>query len=191
MRFYRFMTKNLYFLPAKDLFGDTLQSQDIPSSPETPVLLPDLSLLFPLSVPDPAPLPFRPATIPERKRGGSFSRYSGCFARFFEQVPGRKVQAALRPVPELKWSAARKIALARDLHRCRRCDTREPGLLTVHHVFPRGLGGGNEPGNLVTLCESCHQALCRQCSRPAPARVSMGETAAAVRESLLVPAGPD
>jgi hypothetical protein len=118
-------------------------------------------------------------------------RYAGCFARFFDQLPARKVRAAILPVTELKWSAARKIALARDLYRCRRCSSREPALLTVHHVFPRGLGGGNEPGNLVTLCESCHQTLCRHCSRPAAFRVSMGESAAAVRESLMVPAGPD
>ena len=53
--------------------------------------------------------------------------------------------------------------LARDGHRCQR---REKGIhhsakLHVHHIVHRSQGGTDAPGNLITLCESCHQALHR------------------------------
>ena len=176
------------------LSGDTLQSRCITSFPKNSVPLPDLSLLFALHPHETRvclPLMLPDGVSPEKRTRPGSARYTGCFARFFEQLPARRLANAIRPVPELKWSAARKIALARDLYRCRHCGTADAELLTVHHVFPRGLGGGNEPGNLVTLCESCHQTLCRHCSRPSPARISMGETVAQVREVAGVPAGPD
>jgi hypothetical protein len=44
-------------------------------------------------------------------------------------------------------------------------------LLTVHHFWPRGTGGGNELENLVTLCEKCHQNICSTCTRAKIARV--------------------
>lgn len=68
----------------------------------------------------------------------------------------------------LKWSEARRIALHRDKS-CRNCasDT----LLTVHHIWPRGLGGTHQIANLVTLCEACHQHICSRCSRDTSARV--------------------
>ena len=68
----------------------------------------------------------------------------------------------------LKWSEARRMALRRD-KTCRICDS--DTLLTVHHMWPRGLDGGHEIENLVTLCESCHQHLCTTCSRSEEARV--------------------
>ncbi|NTV01054.1 MAG: hypothetical protein HGA55_08050, partial [Methanoregulaceae archaeon] len=118
-----------------------MQSWDItPPSPENSVPLPDLALLFALPPPPSATqgAPFLPVpgTLPERKRPAGFSRYAGCFARFFDQLPARKTKTGLAPGQELKWSVARKIALARDLYRCRRCSTPVPGLLTDHHVFP-------------------------------------------------------
>jgi len=73
----------------------------------------------------------------------------------------------LRTKP-LKWSEARRMALQRD-KTCRICDSGT--LLTVHHMWPRGLDGGHEIENLVTLCESCHQHLCTTCSRSVEARV--------------------
>lgn len=44
--------------------------------------------------------------------------------------------------------------LARDELRCQRCGAEEG--LTVDHIYPRSKGGGNEPENLQTLCQSCN-----------------------------------
>ena len=53
----------------------------------------------------------------------------------------------------------REFVLNRDLHTCKICggssgDTR----LNVHHLESRKTGG-NSPGNLITLCETCHHQL--------------------------------
>ena len=76
--------------------------------------------------------------------------------------------AATQKGKPLKWSEARRAAIQRDKS-CRRCD--EGDNLTVHHFHPRGIGGGNDLNNLVTLCQKCHQNICSGCSRVAPARV--------------------
>jgi len=68
----------------------------------------------------------------------------------------------------LKWSEARRMALQRD-KTCRICNS--DTLLTVHHLWPRGLGGEHGIENLVTLCEPCHQHLCFSCSRAEAARI--------------------
>lgn len=31
------------------------------------------------------------------------------------------------------------------------------GELEIHHIVPVSVGGGDEPGNLVTLCKQCHK----------------------------------
>lgn len=147
-------------------------------APET-VSLPDLSLFF--SKPFPAHERFRHRT------GGDLTRATlhawPNFTRFFEEFPVRRRRYEFQSIPgrDLKWSEARKIALARDCFCCQRCGSRERGMLTVHHIYPRGLGGGNEPGNLVTLCETCHQRLCRHCSRPEDLRVPLGESSLAAQ----------
>jgi hypothetical protein len=47
--------------------------------------------------------------------------------------------------------------LKRDGHRCRYCGASAPDVpLTVDHVIPRSLGGGNEPSNLATACSDCN-----------------------------------
>ena len=68
----------------------------------------------------------------------------------------------------LKWSEARRAAIQRD-GSCRKCSSTD--LLTVHHFWPRGTGGGNELTNLFTLCEKCHQNICSTCTRAETARV--------------------
>lgn len=48
--------------------------------------------------------------------------------------------------------------LARDNYTCQECGDQhgsEQGLC-VHHIIPRSRGGSDDPGNLVTLCETCH-----------------------------------
>src|SRR5688500_4088493 len=47
--------------------------------------------------------------------------------------------------------------LRRDAHTCRYCGARSPDVqLTVDHVIPRVLGGGDDPSNLVTACRDCN-----------------------------------
>lgn len=47
--------------------------------------------------------------------------------------------------------------LRRDKHTCRYCGASAPDVkLTVDHVMPQALGGGDEPANLVTACEPCN-----------------------------------
>lgn len=47
--------------------------------------------------------------------------------------------------------------LRRDGHTCRYCGAQAPDVvLTVDHVIPTALGGGDEPTNLVTACRDCN-----------------------------------
>lgn len=47
--------------------------------------------------------------------------------------------------------------LRRDGHACRYCGATAPDVaLTVDHVIPTTLGGGDEPANLVTACQPCN-----------------------------------
>jgi hypothetical protein len=47
--------------------------------------------------------------------------------------------------------------MRRDKHTCRYCGASAPDVkLTVDHVVPRALGGGDEPANLVTACKDCN-----------------------------------
>lgn len=45
--------------------------------------------------------------------------------------------------------------LKRDNYTCRYCRTTD-GTLTVDHVTPAALGGGDEPSNLVACCKDCN-----------------------------------
>jgi 5-methylcytosine-specific restriction endonuclease McrA len=51
----------------------------------------------------------------------------------------------------------RREVLARDKHRCRAPGCGRTRFLEVHHITPRSAGGGNQRGNLLTLCGSCHR----------------------------------
>lgn len=47
--------------------------------------------------------------------------------------------------------------LRRDGHTCRYCGAKAPDVaLTVDHVTPTALGGGDDPSNLVTACQPCN-----------------------------------
>jgi hypothetical protein len=47
--------------------------------------------------------------------------------------------------------------LKRDQHTCRYCGGKSPDVvLTVDHVVPIALGGGDDPGNLITACKDCN-----------------------------------
>jgi hypothetical protein len=49
----------------------------------------------------------------------------------------------------------RKLVLNRDGYACTKCLRSHH--LQVHHLDPRRKKGSDEPDNLVTLCETCHQ----------------------------------
>ncbi len=51
----------------------------------------------------------------------------------------------------------RRKVLARDKHRCQAPGCGRTRFLEVHHQTPRNRGGGHQPGNLITLCSSCHR----------------------------------
>lgn len=55
------------------------------------------------------------------------------------------------------WKNVREYVLYRDGHKCRCCGgkSKDP-VLEVHHLESRKTGG-NAPGNLVTLCRTCHE----------------------------------
>lgn len=59
---------------------------------------------------------------------------------------------------QAEWRLLRDQILARDNFTCLRCDKkfRYKKNLSVHHVIPRADGGSNDPTNLVTLCNPCH-----------------------------------
>lgn len=54
----------------------------------------------------------------------------------------------------------RKAIYQRDGYACVCGDNRS---LNIHHVLPRGNGGGNSPCNLITLCRYCHAAAHGTC----------------------------
>ncbi len=117
---------------------------------------------------------------------------AGIFGSFFDYMDNLSrsppVSSGKLDGEKLKWSGARKMALARDGYRCMNPECGKIHALTVHHIHPRGLGGGNNLENLVTLCESCHQELCARCKRPEHLRsqgISAGDTP--VKYSGLVP----
>src|ERR1051325_10000569 len=58
---------------------------------------------------------------------------------------------------QFRWQQVRAILPNRDDHRCVACGVAcSRGEADVHHLMPRNLGGSDEIGNLVTLCDGCH-----------------------------------
>lgn len=58
-----------------------------------------------------------------------------------------------RPMPQIKLS--RRSILARDNYTCQYCGHKSSDL-TVDHIIPRRLGGGNTWDNLVACCKKCN-----------------------------------
>jgi len=57
---------------------------------------------------------------------------------------------------QLDFWNVREYVLFRDGHRCQHCKGKSKDkILNVHHIESRKTGG-NTPGNLITLCEDCH-----------------------------------
>lgn len=58
------------------------------------------------------------------------------------------------------WARIREIVITRDHLRCKSCLKRKLfNNLTVHHIIPRCEGGQDDPDNLITLCQKCHDAI--------------------------------
>ena len=51
-------------------------------------------------------------------------------------------------------NSIRREVYRRDGYRCALCDCTQG--IQIHHIIPRGKGGGNTPHNLITLCSYCH-----------------------------------
>jgi hypothetical protein len=74
--------------------------------------------------------------------------------------------------------------LRRDGHACRYCGATAPdATLTVDHVTPTALGGGDEPENLVTACADCNSG--KAASNP-DAPIVAGVTDDAIRWSAAM-----
>lgn len=59
---------------------------------------------------------------------------------------------------QLGFLNVREYVLYRDNHRCQCCHGKSKDIiLNVHHIESRKTGG-NAPNNLITLCETCHEA---------------------------------
>lgn len=75
------------------------------------------------------------------------------------QFPFPKIIRMLRYIKipffyeEVPWS--RTGVLRRDGYECQYCETKK-GRMTIDHVLPRALGGGNFWENTVTACFSCN-----------------------------------
>ena len=68
------------------------------------------------------------------------------------EISGKQYQQG----PQLDFWNVREYVLFRDGHTCRCCKGKSKDrILNVHHIESRKTGG-DSPGNLVTLCETCH-----------------------------------
>jgi ATP-dependent DNA helicase RecQ len=66
---------------------------------------------------------------------------------------------SLTGAAEADWRKVREGILRRDSFRCVECEKpcgRDEA--DIHHLLPRSAGGGDEPSNLITLCDGCHAA---------------------------------
>ena len=56
------------------------------------------------------------------------------------------------------WGILSRKIMRRDKWRCRAaCDCTNP--LSVHHIIPRAENGTDDPANLITLCQQCHDEI--------------------------------
>lgn len=62
-------------------------------------------------------------------------------------------------ISKAEWADKRKEIRKRDGNICQMCGTEKD--LSIHHIVPRSVGGGNENHNLITLCNDCHEGTHR------------------------------
>ena len=75
---------------------------------------------------------------------------ASCDATFVDDADGK------RPTQSIP-TAIRRQVMERDEHRCRVPGCRSTRNLDVHHLIPRGQGGGHELWNLIVLCSGHHR----------------------------------
>jgi len=56
------------------------------------------------------------------------------------------------------WKDLKSWILRRDTYTCQNCGAQGVEL-HIHHIIPLSKGGSNDPGNLITLCRECHEAV--------------------------------
>jgi len=59
----------------------------------------------------------------------------------------------------VNWSKLRFFIYKRDNYTCQRCGRTGLSKPHCHHIRPIGYGGSSHPGNLITLCENCHNKI--------------------------------
>jgi hypothetical protein len=59
---------------------------------------------------------------------------------------------------EDKWYRLKMACLKRDRFMCQRCEKKnsQGRGMTAHHITPRSEDGADDLGNLITLCDPCH-----------------------------------
>lgn len=84
--------------------------------------------------------------------------------RYLWTIPALLLSLTMRPgvrygLTSFRWAVLRACILERDGHRCRECGrVMEWNVwLQVHHKRPVSRGGGYGPGNLISLCKTCHE----------------------------------
>lgn len=55
------------------------------------------------------------------------------------------------------WKRFQKIIFSRDENKCQACNIKVG--LSMHHIIPRSEGGRDEPFNMITLCQHCHNEV--------------------------------
>lgn len=94
---------------------------------------------------------------PPRKSGSPQEGAGGDFGS------GVKALISYRECERIRNRAKGLKKYLRQTRLCAKCDTRHD--LTVHHIKPVCLGGGNEVHNLEVLCQSCHTNWNRLCHK--------------------------
>ena len=92
------------------------------------------------------------ATIDGRPVSPATTAAKRCDAVVQDTIRGGPDRSSIPP-------SVRNAVLARDGHRCAAPGCRSTRFLEIHHIQPRARGGGNDPGNLVTLCAACHRLV--------------------------------
>lgn len=86
-----------------------------------------------------------------------------------------------------EWLALRQLVFRRDKNTCLRCDKRfRLSDLNAHHLIPRAEGGPDDPTNLVTLCEACHDFVEIEGLRTHAAIIGSHETPKAIKPGVAV-----
>jgi 5-methylcytosine-specific restriction endonuclease McrA len=99
-----------------------------------------------------------------------YRRLSNKYKQLYEKTISKPVQTLQPPTPKPHTSQKaidartrleayleiRKEIFLRDHSKCRECGFQNH--LQVHHIIPRSKGGSDDPSNLITLCNRCHQS---------------------------------